>query len=59
MRLTKEAVPMIEHEILNDSMIWECDTTVEAQKVLYYIEGVRTMAEEVIKAIESLKKKSH
>lgn len=55
MRLTKENVLMIEHAILNDTCIWEIEGAEQTQQVLFYIEGVRTMAEETIKAIEELK----
>lgn len=56
MRLTKENVLMIEHKILNDTCIWDLGNAEQERQVLFYIEGVRTMAEEVMKAIEELKK---
>lgn len=56
MKLTKENVLMIEHDILNDTFIWDIEGAEQAQQVLYYIEGVRTMAEHVMKAIEGLEK---
>lgn len=53
MKLTKEKVLEIKHELLNDLCVWDfAETDREAAQLAFYLSGVQEMADAILKALE-------
>lgn len=55
MKVNEHNVLMVQHDILRNSLIWECPKE-DREALLMYIAGVNDMAQAVIEAIQELKK---
>ena len=56
MKFTTENVLRVQQELIDEvaGTVWECETTEQKAEIAIWIDGVRTMTDAIIKAIEEL-----
>ena len=58
MKFTTENVLRVQQELIDEvaGTVWECETAEEKAEIAIWIDGLRTMTDAVIKAIEEIER---
>lgn len=56
MKITRDNIFILEHEIISEICAWESTSGTDAEKMLFYIKGINDMAEAVVKRMKDLEK---